>query len=254
MLPIDAACQAAVYRRDRLGALGVAVPRDISAVRELARRGRLACALHGVHALMTFFSRCVGLEGGPRAHPDTPLVEEQTGLAVLELLREIAIWCPPEALDWSSIACLEVMSARDDLLYCPFVYAYSTYAGPVRAPAPGGAGTGGRLTFVDVPAERLGGPLGSIVGGTGLAIFRAGRRPEVALDVAAFVTGRSAQRAMGRLGGQPARRSAWEDAGLDERFDGFYRGKRATIGQAYVRPRYPGYLGLQNEGGDLMEG
>ena len=53
--------------------------------------------------------------------------------------------------------------------------------------------------------------------------------------------------------GQPARRSAWLDAEVNSRFDGFYRNTLETIDASYLRPRYPGYMRLQGEGGDIIE-
>ena len=81
----------------------MAVPADLAGVRALAGSCRLAMGLHDVHALMTFFALCVGLGAAPVAAPDTPLVPEAVGLEALELVREIAGWCPPEALHWNSI-------------------------------------------------------------------------------------------------------------------------------------------------------
>ena len=54
--------------------------------------------------------------------------------------------------------------------------------------------------------------------------------------------------------GQPARRSAWLDDEVNSRFDGFYRNTLETIDGSYLRPRYAGYMRLQSEGGDIVEG
>ena len=44
---------------------------------------------------------------------------EDIGLEALEILRELASWCPDEALDWNSIATLEAMSHRDESTLLP---------------------------------------------------------------------------------------------------------------------------------------
>ena len=94
---------------------------------------------------MTFFTFCANLGHPCSQDREAPLVDRQTGLAALAALRELLSFCPPEALDWNSIALHEAMVERDDLVYCPAVYCYATYAeADIRKP----------LRFSDLPGLR----------------------------------------------------------------------------------------------------
>ncbi len=245
-IPVDASCQMAPYRPDLLDALDESAPTTMAEMRSLAKKGRFAIALNGVHSFTLFLAICVDLGTAPSTKPDNPLVPEDVGLEALEILREFASWCPAEALDWNSIATLEAMSHREDLIYCPYVYGFSSYSHDSVAH--------GRLTFTNVP--RISGPSsrGSVIGGTGLAISRQCKSVGEAVSFASFAASREVQKAMALHAGQPARRSAWLDAEVNSRFDGFYRNTLETIDGSYLRPRYPGYMRLQGEGGDIIEG
>ena len=245
-LPLDSSCQMALYRPDLLNAVGEAAPTGMAEMRNLTKKGLFAIGLNGVHSFTLFLAICVDIGTAPSTMPDYPLVPEDVGLEALEILRELASWCPDEALDWNSIATLEAMSHRDDLLYCPYVFGFSSYSHEsVKR---------GRLTFTNVP--RISGPSsrGSVIGGTGLAISRRCESVREAVSFGSFATSREVQKAMALHAGQPARRSAWLDDEVNSRFDGFYRNTLETIDGSYLRPRYAGYMRLQSEGGDIVEG
>lgn len=245
-IPIDASCQMAPYRPDLLDALDETSPTTLAEMRNLAKKTRFAIGLNGVHSFTLFLAICVDLGAPPSTAPDRPLVPEETGLEALEILREFAGWCPEEALDWNSIATLEAMSHRDDLVYCPYVFGFSSYSHESVKRR--------RLRFTNVPT--ISGPSGrgSVIGGTGLAISRQCKSVGEAVSFASFATSRDVQKAMALHAGQPARRSAWLDAEVNSRFDGFYRNTLETIDGSYLRPRYPGYMRLQSEGGYIVEG
>ncbi|MBI3943504.1 MAG: extracellular solute-binding protein [Chloroflexi bacterium] len=254
-LPIDAACQVAVYRQDLLDATGRSVgedtPRNLDEVRTLARGGgyRLAIAFSGVHGLMTFFTLCANLGYPPFQNPEVEIVPDDVGRDVLELLSELYTLCPLEAVDWSSIAALDAMSERDDLIYCPYIYGYSAYSHAefashtLRKP----------LTFCNIPGAAGDSCRGSTVGGTGLAISRHCQNVDAAVVFASYVIEPETQKRMALALGQPGRLSVWQDAEVNAQFRDFYRNTLATISQAYVRPRYPGYAHDQHQGGQIVE-
>jgi multiple sugar transport system substrate-binding protein len=248
-LPVDAACQVAVCRADLMQALGAAVPRTWEEVLALgahaARRGwKLAIALAGVHALMTFFTLCAN-QGRPCAtDPSLPLVEADAAAASLEAMRRLLACCPPEVLDWNSIALHEAMVARDDLVYCPAVYCYAAYAeADMRRP----------LRFADLPGLAAPTPRGSAIGGAGIGVSARTAQPEAALAYVRFLMRSGTQRAFADHHGQPARRSAWDDPAIDARFGGCFSATRATMEHCWIRPRYAGYLAFQKQAGDLVE-
>ena len=140
-IPVDAACQTACYRPDLLPG---GAPRTWDDVMALGRERRLGAALSGVHAFMTFLTLAANIGDPCRPEPDQPLVSRDTALRTLSAMRDLAALCPPDALDWNSIALQDAMCARDDVVYCPFVYGFATYGEADRSP---------RLAFADIPTS-----------------------------------------------------------------------------------------------------
>jgi multiple sugar transport system substrate-binding protein len=246
-VPIDAACQVAASRPDLLTKLDRPPPacwaEVISMGRQAARSGlRLAIGLRGVHSLMTFFTLCANLGSPCAVESRLPFVDWEVARRALAMLRELIALCPAQALDWNSIALHEAMIARDDLVFCPAVYCYATYAEPdQRRP----------LRFHDLPGPA--GCRGSTIGGTGLGISATCKYPEAAKAYARFASSLPAQFAFARNHGQPALRAVWEDDATNERFGQCYRATHATIEQSWIRPRYAGYLAFQAKAGSLIE-
>ena len=88
------------------------------------------------------------------------------------------------------------------------------------------------------------------MGGTGIAVTR--RCPDIAraLDYALFTGSAAVQAGLYALaGGQPSRREAWIDASLKSVGGGFFRDALFDLENSLVRPRYDGYVPLQEEGG-----
>lgn len=246
-VPVDAACQVAVSRPDLMARLDASAPADWAALIDLGRRAarhglKLAIGLRGVHSLMTFFTLCANLGTPCATSVGEPFADLPTARLALENLRELVALCPPEALDWNSIALHDVMVARDDLLFCPAVYCYATYAeADQRRP----------LRFHDFPGPR--GCGGSTIGGTGLGISAHCRHPEAALTYARFAARADTQTAFAVNHGQPARLECWKDPAIDARFGGCYGNTLKTIEACWTRPRFAGYLGFQAKAGDLIE-
>jgi multiple sugar transport system substrate-binding protein len=246
-VPVDAACQVAVSRPDLMAKLDEKAPADWTALLALGRRAsqrnmKLAIGLRGVHSLMTFFTLCANLGRPCATVANEPFVDLATAHAALEQMRALLSLCPVEALDWNSIELHDVMVARDDLVFCPAVYCYATYAETdQRRP----------LRFHDFPGPR--GPRGSTIGGTGLGLSAHCAHPEAVLTYARFAASAAAQSAFALHHGQPARRETWTDSAIDARFGGCYGATLRTIEQCWIRPRFAGYLGFQAKAGPLIE-
>jgi multiple sugar transport system substrate-binding protein len=248
-VPVDAACQVAVFRPDIMARVGAATPTtwmDVFVLGEAAARQgfKLAIGLSGVHSLMTFLTLMAGLGLPVAQSPENPFCDRAGGREALAILRGLLQFCPSEVFGWNSIRLHEVMVETDLFAYCPAVYCYATYAeADQRCP----------LRFAGLPTVVGASPVGSTIGGTGLAISASCRAPDAALAYAAFAASPATQRQFARHHGQPARIEVWEDAEISHIFGGCLAATRATIEASWIRPRYPGYLAFQKRGGLLVE-
>lgn len=246
-LPVDAATQVAVSRPDLLARLQAPPPSDWNGVVALGREARreglkLAIGLKGVHSLMTLLTLMANLGSPLATSRDQPPFEREVAREALDHMRELMAFCPPEALDWNSIALHDRMVERDDLVYCPAVYCYATYAeSDFDRP----------LRFHDFPGPR--GHEGATIGGTGIGVSARCPEPEIALAYASYLAEARTQLAFARHHGQPARVEGWEDDAVNGRFGNCFRDTRATLEASWVRPRYKGYLAFQAAAGDLVE-
>ena len=145
------------------------------------------------------------------------------------------------------IAALESMSAADSAeCLMPLTYGYLTYATDGFRPH--------RLAFADIPAAGDKGPIGSALGGTGIAVSAYSNAIEAAMDYAFWVASAATQRGpFAAAGGQPGNIEAWRDAAVNAPVHGFYRNTLATLDGAWVRPRFDGYMGFQKRGSAILE-
>jgi multiple sugar transport system substrate-binding protein len=228
-LPLDAATQVAVFATDLVDT----TPTTWDEVDALADRVPVALSLAGPHAVLTFSSICVAFGEEP-AGSAREFVSRATGLSALDRMRSLAGRAPAGSESLNPIEMLEVMSTTDSIAYCPLVFGYVNYAGSQR------------LTFADAPSAEAGGRPGSTLGGTGLALTRRSEPSPALIDYFRWLLSEQVQRDfVPRNEGQPARRSAWDDDGLNRRTGDFYRNTRRTIDQAWIRPRYSGYVSFQ---------
>jgi multiple sugar transport system substrate-binding protein len=242
-LATDAACQVAAVRVELLD--GAQAPATWEEVRELARRrpGRVAVPLAPTQALCAFLTICANA-GSPAAQDPSRLVDASVGVAAIELLSELYRLGPPAALEWQPPDILDRLTAGDELVYVPLTFGFVTYARADRVPRP--------CRFLDVPSAGSG-PIGSILGGAGLAVASTSAHPQEAAAFAAYASGAEAQRTLvGPAGGQPGSLAAWRDPELDRAAGGFFSGTSATIERAWVRPRERWWPAFQLEGGGLL--
>jgi len=96
--------------------------------------------------------------------------------------------------------------------------------------------------------------LRSVLGGTGIALSSNCSHLGIALDYACFVARRTTQCTLYvNAGGQPSHRAAWNDPSADRLCGGFFSGTRMTQEEAFIRPRYSGYVPLQTDGGNALQ-
>jgi multiple sugar transport system substrate-binding protein len=240
-LPIDGAAPAASYRPDLLAGAGLEVPASWSELLALARRGMVRMPGFPADLFLNFMALCVS-RGSAVGIGSESLFKRSIALQCIDELRELASSMPSEIYEWNPIAIYEQMSSADAFAYCPFAYTYSNYSR---------AGFAARhIRFGSPVTTTDGAQLRTVLGGTGLAISGSCREVSIALEYSLYVAGRTCQSALyGICGGQPARRSAWQNETLNSLTDGFFERTLPSMESACVRPRYSGYIALQERAG-----
>lgn len=239
-LPIDAATQVQAIRPD----LRAGPCRSWAEVMEAARAGQVIWPLRPPHGLMNFYTLCANL-GEPCAVTPGPLVARATGLAVLEALQALAERVDPACLGMDPIAALSALSEGTRHSVAPLTYLYSPFAREgYRAR---------RLSFHDMPAIGAGGPIGSALGGTGIAVSARTAHPELCTRFALWLAGAEVQRGLyAANNGQPGNARAWGDAAVNAAVGGAYHATRLTHEAAWLRPRHAGYMAFQEEASHIV--
>ena len=240
--PLDVATQVQAYRPDHLSA----PVKDLAEFVTLVREGRAILPMRPPHSLMLFFTLAANIGTPCAVTGPGDLIDEATGRHVFGLIRDIAARIDPEALDLDPIAVSERMAERRSRLACsPYTYGYVSYARDGFREA--------RLAFADIPAAGNAGPVGSAVGGTGIAVSARTQHPVEAIAFAYWLASGDVQRGpYAAAGGQPGHAAAWEDNGVNAPVGGFYRHTRATLEGGYIRPRHDGYMGFQAEASERI--
>jgi len=243
-LPTDTATPVSGARMDLLANHGFPRPSTWSELLELAQRGLVAIPAIPIDSLMHFYMLCVGLGEEP-FHNRGTVASESIGTRALEMLRSLVLLCDAKCLERNPIAVWELMSATDEVAYCPFAYGYSNYARPRYAKNT--IDFGGLISIHGDAACR------STLGGAGLAISRCTTEPEIAARYAAFVASPHVQKGVYfESGGQPGHRAAWTDDEVNRQSGGFFNKTLQTLDEAYMRPRFDVYPAFQDEAGIIV--
>lgn len=259
-LPLDAATQVSACRPD----LMTDRPASWSQACQAVRSARSTLCLGGPHALLMFSAICLASGTPPASAEPGPtggeFVPVAAGTAALDVMADLLAHADRDLSQCDPIGVLNAMAAPDGPVYCPLVYGYLTYQ---RRTEPG-RGNGyrarrrtaaqrasalppHRLAAFDAPAGP--GGIGSVLGGTGLAVTRSctgkGATAAAAAQLGLLLSERVQTQVFAQLGGQSAARQAWHDATVDRASGGFYSATRASVEQAWVRPRFAGYPKFQ---------
>ena len=243
-LAVDAAAQTSAYRPDLLASHDASAPVTWDEVLALARRlkrgGQTSVSLPLMHVdtLPCFVSLCANAGEAPFTG-STGAVSRSVGRHALELLRELLALSHPGVLGWNPPQLLNHMSTSDDIAYVPLLFCYSNYARPGYRPH--------LIRFTNMPSDAYGRPRGAILGGAGMAVSSATRHPEIASAYAAFTASADVQRTTYfESGGQPGHRAAWTDDAVNAASSNFFRDVLPTLDDATLRPRYNGWIGVQD--------
>jgi multiple sugar transport system substrate-binding protein len=220
-LPLDAATQACVYRPDGLST----PPRGWS---DVLRLSEVVLCVAGPHAGLMLLGMA-GARSGPR------LLQRDRAVEALELLR--AAWKRSDRsfAELDPIGIHELLAAGGAVC-CPLIYSYAYY--------------GHALAWSAAPRLRPDDQLGNgTLGGTGLAVTP--RAYSRVLAVTKYVRGlldvRTQLDVVAPVGGQSATTAVWESAEVDRAWNGHYSATLGTLTTSYVRPRFDGWIGFQDE-------
>lgn len=245
-LPIDAAAPAPSWRPDLLERAGIQPPQTWAEALALAQRKLAVIPGFNADLFLHFLMLARALGAEPCADPEK-IAPRAIMRQAVEMLRELTAPMPREIFSMNPIQVAERMTTTDDYAWNAFAYTYNNYSRPGYAPKP--------LRFGNLISLKPGGPrLRSVLGGTGIAISANSKHAAAALDYALFTAGANLQRTIYvHAGGQPSHRAAWDDADADQLCGGFFSGTRLTQEEAFVRPRYSGYVPLQTDGGNALQ-
>jgi multiple sugar transport system substrate-binding protein len=243
-LAIDAASQVSAYRQDLLARYDAEIPQSWDQVIALAQRlkreghARVSTPLMHVDCFPCFFSLCANA-GEQAFTSDEVAISRPVGRHALSMMRTLAEVGHATALQWNPPQILDQMSTTDEIAYCPLLFGYSNYARPGYRD--------NLIGFTNIPFDVAGEPRGAILGGAGLAISNRCAQPAVAADYAAFVASADVQCGMYfDSGGQPGYRGAWLDERTNTEANNFFFDTLATLDLAAMRPRYDGWIAVQD--------
>jgi multiple sugar transport system substrate-binding protein len=245
-LPIDAAAPTPSCRCDLLQKAGVSVPATWPEVVALARRKLAIIPAFNADLFLHFLMLVKALGAEPCANHEKIAPREIMRQAIA-LLLELTEPMPPEIFELNPIQVAERMTTTDDFAWNAFAYTYNNYARPGFARR--------ALSFGNLLSlEAIGPRLRSVLGGTGIAISIHCKHVQAALDYARFVADGITQKGIYlHAGGQPSHCAAWNDPDADKLCGGFFSATRTTQQEAFVRPRYSGYVPLQTNGGNVLQ-
>lgn len=240
--PIDAAAQVQAWRPDLLDH----APERFGEVLALAAEGKVLIPMRPPHSLMTFFTLAANL-GTPCA-TDGPgyLIDAEAGGAVYRLIAALMRHVPEDCYAMDPIAAFERMSGESSVIACaPLIYGYVSYGlEGFRAK---------RLSFADIPAAGEQGPIGSALGGTGIAVSAFSAQADAAVDFTYWIASGEVQRGpFAAAGGQPGHADGWDDETVNAATNDFYRKTRKTLDSSWIRPRHRGYMAFQAQASERL--
>ncbi|WP_066039754.1 extracellular solute-binding protein [Herbiconiux solani] len=235
-LASDAAAQVSAFRPDLLDA----PPADWDEVFALAEEGRVLWPYKPVDAFSSLVTVAAG-QGEEAMRTEGVFLTAPALGAAMSVLRRLASLVPAENATWNPIQTADALSAagNDRYAYAPLLFGYTNYSRAGFRP--------NRLRYSDIPASRLG-VRGSLLGGAGIAVSAASEHLAEAVAHAFWLASAEVQEGVYYDGGgQPGNAVAWESDRTNADSLDFFRGTRATLEGAYLRPQHPRYIELQNE-------
>ena len=239
-LAIDAACPVAFYSPDKLKRFDTSLPFSWEEVMSLARRGGVISAGNATSLLMQFYMFCATITD--QLFTDDEIADRSTMQEALENIQALFQLLPNQVFSYNPIAVYEILASSEGAAaYCPCDFGYSNYS------RLGYADTLVLATNVTYYQQKM---LKTTLGGAGIAISSKCRCLDQALDYVQYTCSDAVQCGIyAQNGGQPGYRAAWMDEKTNNITNNFFSNTLQTIDNAFLRPRYCGYLEFQETAG-----
>ncbi|MFC2175829.1 extracellular solute-binding protein [Bacteroidota bacterium] len=244
-IPIDTATPTPSWRPDLIKKHDLQLPKTWEDLIALSDKKHVIMPGFGADLFLNWLMFLHALD----AHPfeSTEVIADKTAATeAMSLLKRLAEPMPEAMFNWNPINIAEIMTTTDNFVYCPFAYSYSNYTRPSFTSKPLQYGN-----LISLNEK----PLRSILGGTGIAISTRCSEVDLALDFSLYCASADVQSNIYTYsGGQPARKEAWLSEQLEAFTGSFFTGSYVSHKNALVRPRYNGYVPLQEKAGaDLQQ-
>ncbi|ONI40646.1 hypothetical protein AN639_02865 [Candidatus Epulonipiscium fishelsonii] len=243
-LAIDAACPIAFYSPEKMEQDGGKVPKTWDDVMEIAKRGKVFCGGNGTSVLMQFYMLCA-TQAEEQMFNGFEIAPYELMKSSLLQIKELFSYLPKSVFTKNPIGVYEVLADKEnEAYYCPCDFGYSNYSRR-------GYGES-KIISADV-VEYKGKMLKTTLGGAGFAISSNCKEVEAAVDYMKFsASGEIQSTIYVENGGQPGHRKAWKDEGANYITSNFFANTLKTLDNAYLRPRYDGYLEFQETAGPMI--
>lgn len=238
-LPVDAATQVQAHRPD-LAKRATTWAQIV----DQAQAGTLLWALRPPHTLMNFYTLAANI-GHPCGSSTNEILPAAIGERVINAIRAVTDRLDPMCFTMDPIAILDTMATENTFHNAPLIYLYKGYSNDGYRQ--------NRIAFSDIPSFGKSGPIGSALGGTGLAVSAKTKHPEICVDYALWVAGAACQTSLyTQSNGQPANALAWGSDTINQPVLDAYFNTRLTHEAAWLRPRHDGYMAFQDEGAHIL--
>ena len=238
-LPVDAATQVQAHRPDLGGRAATWAD-----VKGAALEGAVILPMRPPHCLMCVYTLAANI-GHPCGSDRERLLPHDVARTVFSELKAVTDHIDPDCFGMDPIAAMDRLAEDGSLRLAPLTYLYKGYANAdYRAH---------RLAFTDIPVLGSFGPVGSALGGTGLAVSSRTAAPDICSRFVAWVAGADCQSGIyAQANGQPGNAVAWGSAKVNEPVLNAYWNTRLTHEAAWLRPRHDGYMAFQQVGSEMV--
>ncbi len=239
-IPIDIAAPAPSWRPDLMEINNLQIPATWNDLISLADKEMAIMPGFGPDLFLNWMMLLYALDAHPFEGHEI-IAEKGKAIEAMAMMKRLAEPMPEEIFNWNPIIVAELMTQNDKYAYCCFAYSYGNYCRP---------------SFVNKPlkygnlVQLHGKQLRSILGGTGISISAGCKDIELALDFSLYCASAQVQSNIYTYaGGQPVRKEAWLSNDLITFTGGFFSDSLTAHETALIRPRYSGYVALQEKAG-----